>query len=362
MYCEAALPKDKFFMTRPSLLDSAVSSISNPEQVWYLARLTAYRDAAHIFQEVESCDSQDDQAKVKLALDHIRACADKAWLDYVRLVARTPAERSAYLELGEPEHIRLNTEEGAPVAHWNSNNPSLAGVFGELLVAHNEAPHYHVSDPFKPLDLAALPPGTFTEPLRDSRHCAIAAMHELVTLLCRDIERIIQDNSPPATWKAMRKHSQFLKQGARISLTYLQHDHFHNWDPVLPITPSFQHAPHLIDQRAATTTAQQRIALHYTAQCFGRLLEEVESQSSDDAKHRVDSATAALQRVARDLEASLDLMNNAILGAARIDPESVVTLVVFRPINMPQPMFVAIPRDSLPEPTSIQRQGKPGAS
>ena len=346
-------------MTRPSHLDSAVSSISNPEQVWYLARLTAYRDAFHVFQAVDTSSiSSDELQQIRLALDHVRDCADNAWLDYVRLVARSPAERSAYLELGEPEHIRLNTEEGAPVAHWNSNNPSLAGVFGELLVANGEAPHYHVSDPFKPLDLAALPPGAFKEPLRDSRHCAIAAMHELVTLLRRDIERIVQDNPPPAAWRAMRRHAQFLKQGARISLSYLQHDHFRNWDPTLPLTPNFQQAPHLIDQRAATTTAQQRIALHYTAQCFGRLLEDAESMSSDDTKHRVDSALAALQQAAQDFDASLDIMNSAILSAARIDPAEVVTLVVFRPTNMPQPMFVAIPRNALPEPTSIKRQEK----
>lgn len=347
-------------MTRPSTTEGPITTISDPEQVWHLARLATAREAIAVFPSIDPDTVPPTVlSAVSAYLDQLDRCAHDAWADYVRLVAFSVAERDAYMAMGEPEHIRLNQEEGTPVAHWNANNPSLAGVFGELLVEDEGAPSFHVSDPFRPMDLSALPPSALKIALRDSRHTAIAAMHELVTLIYNDFKGIVRMHGAQESWPVVRRHCQFLKSSARISLSFLQHDHYQQWDPTLEPFAGLQQAPLQIDQKAATTTAQQRLALHYASHGYGAVLEKAEVKSGRTGVDRIEAAHDLLRSGLADLGRALDAMNATILGVGGIDPAGVAAMVVFRPVSMGEPtltpMFVAIPREELSPPTPITR-------
>lgn len=337
--------------------EGVVTSVFNADQAWHLAWLAATRQAIARFPEL----SPDEAGMIKASavatyLADLRRCAEDAWREYVKLVALSSADCDAYFALGEPTHITLNQEEGAPVAHWNSNNPALAGAFGELLVpgdATTGVPAYNVSDPFKPVDLAALPEGTLKLPLTDSRHTATAAVHELVTFLERDLGRISSCNTQEQAWRAMLQHSRFLKAGARVALSHLQHDHYRDWNPHLPVLHAIQAAPRMVDRHAATTTAQQRIALHYVADAFSAMLAKCEDRHPDDAPQRVEMVLHQVGAARALLQQMVDGLNATVVASAGHDAQAHVAMVVFRPIGHTHPVFVAIPRASVAPPAHL---------
>jgi len=330
--------------------DGIVATIVNPPQIWHLARLAAFREAIDRLPEALT------DTAVEAYRNDLRRCVEQAWREYVEQVAMSPAERSGFLNLGAPTHITLNPEEGAPVAHWNGNNPALAGIIGELVIPGEAAtgtPPYPLSDPFRPVDLKALPEGTRHFPLSDSRHTAIAAVTELCTLLDRDISRIIDNVESGHAWRNLVRHASTLKLAATETLNLLPKDHFRNWDTTLPRISNLPAAPQAVDQRAATTVAQQRIALHYVAQCFADVINRVEARYPHDADLRCTAALTEVRACLSLLRQALDGMNAGAATQLQMRLEDVVAMVIFRATGHSQPVFVAIPSHAVAAPVPM---------
>lgn len=334
----SALPADEGF----------VAPVVNPSQIWHLAHLAAARAA---LAAVDPATGPGQESSVR---QHLQRVAEQAWLEYVRLVATSPAEREGLMVLGEPTHITLNQAEGAPVAHWNANNPSLAGVFGELMVPGMDGkPSHHISDMFRPVDLDALPPGRRAMPLADSRHASVAAVHEITALLERDVERIIRGVEPPDAWRALLVHARFLREAAAAALDALPEDHYRGWNSRLTAPAGLQQVAMLVDHHAGTNTAQQRLALFYVARCFTDAIAKSEREQPDNAARR---CYLVRERLTADLlliRMVLDGLNATAAVSLGVDPETVVSMVIFRARGHSKPVYVAIPRDGLPPPAAI---------
>lgn len=283
------------------------------------------------------------------------AIAAQDWTAYVDLEAVGPAERSAMLAAGEPLSITLNSEERTPVAIWKGDTVSSGSAFGEITVPSSEhagSAGYPISDPFKALDLDALPPSTVTCRLTDPRHTATAALHELVSLLLRDLERIAKAESGSIAWRTFLQHARLLRQSADTALSYLGHDHYAGWDPRLPEISVLQQAASAINQHAATTAAQQRIALHYTAYFFTKMLRTAEMAPNVDDADRAALVLSLLRESFVLIQTELDTFNSSCAHGLGIVPSAVSMRVVFRPKGILHPVFVAVPIAQL-APTTV---------
>jgi hypothetical protein len=341
MFRMGALPAD----------EGIVASVVNPAQIWHLAHLAVARAA---LSASPRCDTSGEAAALCALRSHLQQVAEQAWQDYVRLVALTPAEREGYLALGEPTHITLNQAEGAPVAQWNANNPSLAGVFGELAVpGEGGAFSHHISDMFRLIDLEALPAARRLMPLADSRHASVAAVYEITNLLERDVDRIIRGVEPADAWRAMLTHARFLKEAASETLSYLPEDHYRGWNTKLTAPTGLQQVAMLVDQHAGTNTAQQRLALFYVAKCFSDLMSRADREHPGNAGRR---CLLVREQITRDLlliRQVLDGLNATAAFSLGFQPDSVHSVVFFRAIGHSKPVYVAIPKENLQPPAAI---------
>lgn len=322
--------------------EGIVAPVVNPTQIWHLAHLAVARSAlaAH-----DGEGASNDAGLRK----HLQQVAEQAWRDYVLLVATSPAEREGLIALGEPTHITLSQAEGAPVAHWNANNPNLAGLFGELMVPGRDGkPSHHISDMFRPVDIDALPSGRKTMPIADSRHASVAAVHEITALLERDVERIIRGTEPQDAWGALLEHARFLRGAATATLEILPEDHYRGWNTKLTVPAGLQQVAMLVDQHAATNTAQQRLALFYVARCFTDIIARSERQHPGNAARRCYVVREQLTMDLLLIRKVLDGINATAAASVGADPDAVVSMVLFRALGHSKPVYVAIPKDGLP--------------
>lgn len=333
-------------------LDGRLWTVQDHVQAWHLSRLATLREIQAALSGIDPQSfAEGDWDRLQGML---QAGIEEAWTSYVRQVTRHPEDQRDFFAFGQPDQIELDPEQRTIVVHWKASHPYLQNPFGELRLSFQDGPAFHISDPFKPIDLASLPEGTFQAPLQDSRHGAVAAMHQLVALVHRDMSRLMNEHPPAEVWKAMRNLARFLQAGANVSLHHLQRDHYRDWDTNLGMPTCFLDAPSHIDRKAATTAAQQRIALHYTAALFSELLSKVMDLFQDDDERRVQVVLEELALAETGLLEALETHNRAILLPAGIDPAKVVALVAFRVSGGMGPILVAIPKRKLEPPRSLR--------
>jgi len=328
------------------LEDNDVTAVGRPDQAWHLARMEAFRTLADLCSTIPrpgSAESCEDP--FHLIRDEANRLARQSWADFVGTVARSDRERLALLPLGAGTQVELPQNEGTPVIHWPEDSAVDLGPFGQILVPEDVAAgtfSYALTDPFLRIDVASLPAGTRHWRMTDTRHASTAAVVELARALQTDVERIADAGDSGKVWRTMIGHAHTLQIGAEASLTYLPHDHYRSWEPRLPKLMHLEQAPLFVDSHAATTTAQQRLALHYIAEYFRGLLTSIESKATrhDDRVRLVRDALradyAGLARVYEDMNASR-------LRGEGLDPSEFSAFVAFRPRDYKHPVIIAVP-------------------
>lgn len=326
-----------------TLPDSDVTPVLRADQAWHLARMAAFREASEI---VRSCGAGTIDAAVAAA--ELDRDAREAWARYIDSIARFERERVSFLNLYSDVTAELSDTEGTPVVHWHDHPSVDMGLFGEFIVPEDPAAgtaRYALSDPFMPLNLTALAAGSQYWRIIDTRHTATAAVAEFSKVLSIDVKRILAASQGDDCWRTLISHAHLLQQGAETSLSYLGHDHFRGWDPRIPTLTRLDQAPAYIDQHATTTTAQQRLALHYVAEYFRRLITTAEEHHQDRTR-RAEALSEELLSDLDSIQRLYDELNTARMRAEGIAPEHYTALIAFRPKGLMHPVFVAIPVQS----------------
>lgn len=228
-----------------------------------------------------------------------------------------------------------------PVAHWPTTDEEIRDTWGFVdMTDEGETPFTLVS-PFRPVSIATMPEGTQVLRIRDTRHSATAAVVEAMTCAKRDLASALAANSPEMCWRRANTVIHVYRRAARLVFQSLTEEDFVNWNPSAPNEIDISTAPALIAHIAATAKAQSVLAFQIISSWAQAVV--------DTAQQDKGSPESALQHIRTADEAmgqALDAFNHTLLLRAKIQPQTIRTMVVFRPIPHSIPVMLAIPIDN----------------
>lgn len=327
--------------------DAAV--VTNTEETWHLAQLSAYRDVADRLTKMLEASGGPETAlhrRLRRMITDIHGRIRTQYCDYVAVVSPNELERSAMLKIGAPDMVELNMKERVVTAEWAEapGDSDLVGVFEVQTEADNTDQTFSLTTPFREIRVDRMPEGTKKITINDPRHAATAALSEIFDMITRDITEFSKDLAPEQVWQRMAYQVTFYKKAVRLQSKSLPNDEYRTWEPQMPARMDIEMAPQIIANTAGTSRAQQILALYMAARYYGDLMSSCERDASDlDEAAWVAQTCKTLGKANALLQEVIVGYNSALMAMNHIKDDGSTCINVMKPMPRGLPVLAVIP-------------------
>lgn len=339
--------------------------VDDPQAIWHLSRMRAYSEASQAILAAmdEKLPKNTHERRSRKLAEDMNDKAQKAWAEFARCASANEYENEMIAEIGIPDDVRPNVHDNVVVLTWNSasnGENSTWGVFEVRAQADRTDRGFQLTTPFREVQIDRLPEGTQLIRINDPRHAATAALSEIFEMIIRDIESFCVGLQPEQIWQRMRYQAMFYQKVVRISVETLPDDEYRSWEPSLPERINIKDAPAIIARLAATSRAQQILAMHIAARFYLSRIDSAEQGPDDDEEARwVKQVSDALSEARRTLKDALEGYNAAIMAFANIPAQGRSAVAIMRPRPRSLPLLAIVPRESVGGKVSPQEMPLP---
>jgi hypothetical protein len=309
--------------------------VGNREAIWHLGQLRAYRRAQTLAPGSEA--------------SHFQAAINATWSKVVTVLARTPEHFEDLLSAGVPDDIYLDEKEALPVMRWNRPKQTGRATAWDAVRVDSrgptDAPEITVSVPFRHIELRTLPSESIIIPVRDSRHTATAAVHEIIEVIERDFTTFIRQHDAPQAWLATWSQVSFMREAARIAMENLMPDSFRDWSRPDTTACAFDAIAERVDTLALTAHGQRVLALQLVSHAYMEAREEVDVRMGEaTANRRLIALGACLRAMVERSGRALAVMNEALAATpSNTHGETASLMFIFCPLPPSTPVLAIIP-------------------
>jgi len=242
--------------------------------------------------------------------------------------------------IGSADRITAELQDGMPfpVAHWPTTDDEIRDTWGFVDMTDSGDVPFTMVAPFRPVSIANMPEGTQVIRIRDTRHSSTAALVEAMTCAKRDLTAALRSSAPEMAWRRANSVISVYRQAAKLVFRTLSEEDFNNWNPSAPGEIDITSAPALIAQIAATAKAQGVLAFQVIYAWTQAIVD-----SANQTQATPDAVIAQIDEALASMDESLSAFNKTLLLRSKIAPNTVQTMVVFRPHPHSIPVLLAIP-------------------
>lgn len=325
--------------------------VARTEPTWHLSRYAAlrgvYREVQMLLEADKSVSMTSSMSK---ALASIDAGARQSWHEFIESTQGTPYEYDALVRSGEPSIVEMDPGEQVAVVMWKDDSePVNVDEWGGHLLEVNHPQDgtgrsFHLSTPFREINLKSLPEGTRFVRITDMRHSVTAALREVIETILRDIHSFREGLNAEQIWQRMRYQSAFMRAGVRVATRHLPEDEYRTWREQLPVDVTLVEAPTRISEIASTLRAQRILALHVVATIYGDAISDCEKQRSSSERDWVKKTVAMLNSAKDTLDTAMEGYTAALLAFAKLTRDRKHELMtILSPVPRTLPMLALVP-------------------
>jgi hypothetical protein len=322
----------------------AQRDLRRPALAWYGGLLTGLRRARDSFDlhlRGTPPASATWRARVDQWFGVVGDAINAHWDEFATLAACDGHDAHALRLKGLPE-FELDPDTEVPTMRW-PDAPRDDVPWVALTIAAK--PAFTVRAPFRPIELAQLPPGSVFVPIDDPLHAAAATAAECWRMLVDDVAAALADVGDEVGWARVRALADHYRAAVRLVLASVPRDQFRDWTARLPPVRRLRAdaVPELITRIASGAAAQRVVGVHLAQALLRGLIAEIESENAG-ARYRKGRLVAALALLVEAAATELLRHNATKLARQPASKKGIDVRVILRPVPTGLPVLALVPR------------------